>query len=87
MFVHCADALPFYNAYFGEHSSPGVNLTSFLCYESESRLTSCSFSTTSCGVSQVTGVRCQGKTVAGEKNCISVSYAVVHVCFLLAYRL
>ena len=68
MFVHCADALPFTNAYFGEHSSPGVNLTSFRCYGSESRLTSCSYSTTSCGVSQVTGVRCQGKTVAGKKN-------------------
>ena len=68
MFVHCADALPFYNAYFGEHSSPGTNLTNLYCYGSESGLIDCTHSTiTSCGVSQVAGVRCLGKTVAGIK--------------------
>ena len=61
-----ADALAFTNAYFGEHSSPGTNLTNLHCYGNESRLIDCTHSTTtSCGVSDVAGVRCQGKTVAG----------------------
>ena len=64
----CADALAFTNAYFGEHSSPGTNLTNLRCYGNESRLIDCTYSTTSsCGASYVTGVRCQGKTVAGVK--------------------
>ena len=64
----CADALPFTNAYFGEHSSPGTNLTNLRCYGSESRLIDCTYSnTTTCSASNVVGVRCQGKTVAGMK--------------------
>ena len=63
---YCADALPFRNAYFGEHSSPGTNLTSLLCYGNESRLIDCRHSNkTTCRASRVAGVRCQGKTVAG----------------------
>ena len=66
LFDCSADALPFTNAYFGEHSSPGTNLTNLLCYGNESRLIDCTHSnTTSCSASYVAGVRCQGKTVAG----------------------
>ena len=62
------DAVAFSNAYFGEHSSPGTNLTYLYCYGNESQLTDCTHSTiTYCGVSQIAGVRCQGRTVAGIK--------------------
>ena len=62
-----ADALPFTNAHFGEHSSPGTNLTYLYCHGEESRLIDCTYSTTtSCGVSNVAGVRCHGKTVASR---------------------
>ena len=65
-FSFCADVLAFTNAYFGEHSSPGTNLTNVYCHGDESRLIDCTHSLiTYCGVSQVAGVRCQGKTVAG----------------------
>ena len=60
------DAVAFSNAYFGEHSSPGTNLTNLYCHGDESQLTDCTHSTiTYCGVSQVAGVRCLGKTVGG----------------------
>ena len=64
--AYCADVLAFTNAYFGEHSSPGTNLTSLQCYGNESQLIDCRHSnTTTCRASRVAGVRCQGKTVAG----------------------
>ena len=62
------DAVAFSNAYFGEHSSPGTNLTNLYCYGNESGLIDCTHSTTtSCRVLNVAGVRCQGRTVAGIK--------------------
>ena len=69
------DVLPFSHAYFGEHSSPGTNLTNLRCYGNESRLIDCTYSTTtSCSASYVAGVRCLGKTVAGIKLCSVIPY-------------
>lgn len=62
----CADVSAFTNAYFGEHFLPGRNFTSLRCYGNESRLINCRHSTTTtCRMSRVAGVRCQGETVAG----------------------
>ena len=62
----CADVFAFTSAYFGEHFSPGIHLTSLHCYGNESRLINCRYSTTTtCRMSRVAGVRCEGKTAAG----------------------
>ena len=75
LFGYCADAFPLRYAYFGEHSSPGTNLTNLYCYGNESRLVDCTHSnTTSCSASYVAGVRCQGKTVAGIRSYSVISY-------------
>ena len=67
LLLPCTDALPFYNAYFGEHSSPGPNITYLRCYGNESQLLNCRYSTTTtCRISNVAGVRCQGEIVGGE---------------------
>jgi len=66
LLLHCTDALPFTSAYFGEHSSPGPNITSVRCYGNESQLLNCRHSTTTtCRVSYIAGVRCQGEIVRG----------------------
>ena len=86
LFGCSADVLPFYNAYFGEHSSPGTNLTYLYCYGNESRLIDCRHTTTtSCSASNVAGVRCQGKTVAGIKWCSVISYKFHMYIYIYIY--
>ena len=80
------DAVAFSNAYFGEHSSPGTNLTNLRCYGNESRLTDCRHSTTTtCRVYQVAGVRCQGRTVAGIKLCSVIHYQLHSYIYYMDY--
>ena len=89
---YCADALPFRNAYFGEHSSPGTNLTTLHCYGNESQLIDCRHSNkTTCTASRVAGVRCQGKTVAGTfvlwcalAKTVHAPFSIVNDCLYLA---
>jgi len=74
LLLNCTDALPFYNAYFGEHSSPGPNITSVRCYGNESQLLNCRHSmTTTCRISNVAGVRCQGEITGGVLHNVTIT--------------
>ena len=63
-----ADAVVYYNSYFGAHPFPlGMY---FNCFGNETSLSSCQSASTSCLSDDVAGVHCKGAVITGAVRSI-----------------